>query len=431
MMFILPAVTTVQATTITENIEYLGYNFSIQIPLTNITTENITNGSVSSGGEFSDLTVEIRKISSSYFFDVISNDISGRIDYTFTNDTKYYEYIVENETDSVSVQIRVDYSSLEVPLGDLEKENLELMAEIDNLTANLTQKAAEIESLNTTINNLETLLNESNATIAEKEQQIQNLQSQIDTLQDDFNTMKSKYQDAQAEVDSLSDDIDDLNNQIDNIQQIMNVQSTKIDSLESKLDAYQTTTDHLSSPFAISYTDPNGENKIHLNLVWLIIGGFIFSIITFVYIKSNSFSSGKTIRDIGNKFNIPFISSGEKPTPEEWDMLNKSDQPPSIEKDFLNDVKERKTQNKVDSDDKEESEVGPEEVPEDITGDPYPDPEIYDPDTRKIERSKKSSPKRSRKSSPKKPKPEPNYWDTPEGQKHLESLKEQNAPSEE
>ena len=382
----------VSATTV-ENIpmDYLDgpivYDLEYDFGMTNISSVNVTNVSKDSDARWTDIQFDII---GTYLF-IRSNNISDRIDYTFVNNTKQYLYNI-TDASNISVEFRlfVDYSSITVPLDATEKYILQLEHEVANLTENLTHYESLALQYNNTINNITLAWNNTNITLAQRDSQIGNLTVQISALQTNLNALQATYDQKVAEIDLLNIELESTNNQIDVLSNEITTQSNRISLLENNLEAYQKTANDLMSPFAITYTAPNGENRITMNIVWLVIGGGIFSLLTFLYIKSGNFSSAKAINSIGDKLNIPFVSKRRKATPEEWDMIKSSDVRPNIETEILKPIEKKKESN---------SHAPPEEI---------------DP----LESKKKRNIPKHEAVELEKSKQE-NFWDTPEGKAQL------------
>lgn len=339
---------------------------------------------------------------------VYTNNISADVDYTFVNNTKSYEYIVQNSTDSANLTIYIDYSSIEVPVNPYEVEIQNLTERIDNLTV-------QIDDLNITIANLTANNTELNTTLTEKLALIEQLETEKaalvterDALISDKAQLVAEKNVLQSENDELEGNVETLEGEVENKTTIIDIQDAQIVKLRTDVSKRDSTIEQATGIFSLGYEDANGNGHMNINLAWFAIGCFFAAGAIFIYMtRQDEFSkSGKTINSIGKKFHIPLISKGENLSKKEWDMIEEQDDFPDIEKEHL----------KKNFDEEEED-----EEPEPVE---FVEPESEKQPGKKETKSVSEPPKNKtskRKKSPKKRSAE--YWNSPKGRAHKERLR--------
>jgi len=318
---------TTSATTI--DIDFLHGSADV-CPINNATISNHTTT-----GDFTDITVNISQVSYGTLVVVSSNDILP-ISYSFVNNTKYYNYILTNGTTTEQLNISVDYSSIKVPQSPEEMM-------INNLTIEIKNLKDVIDELNNTIITLEQITNESNLTVISLKSELENKTSDLADLQLQYSELIVTHSVLENDYDILDQENDVLKSNVSSLEQsnsalavLVSSQSDDIDALNDKIDDYKSFEDQVLSPFVMGYDNVDtGDGHIFFNVPSFVIGGGIFSALVVIMMNFNSFSSGKTIRSVGKTIHFPFLSKGDKLTPQEWDMIDDNDPMPNVEKEFL------------------------------------------------------------------------------------------------
>jgi len=392
----------------TINIDYLGTD-NVFGDISNIGVENVMTT-----GEWSDIDVTFITSDVGYLLSVESLNIEP-VESSFDNGTKTYVYKVYNSTVNESIVVNVDFSSIQVPPAPS-------VSEIENLTKEVERLTNETILMNETIQNLKVLLAEANVTAEERNLTIDLLEQNISEYKTRFSNLKSDYLSVQnnflildsaykvkvRENSQLSGRVDNLSTQITDLSDLLSVQGNRINNLENDIISYENSIEQLSSPFSMGYTDSDGEGHNYINLSWLVIGSLLSAVvILFLLVYTGGFSSAKTIKDIGNRFTIPFISRGAKPTPEEWETISESDPRPTIEDEYIESAHAKN----------EERERMRKEFEEE-----YRKKLEMQRKEAEVEKEKKSS-KKSESTQTSSNDKKTNWWDTPAGQKRKEELR--------
>jgi len=251
------------------------------------------------------------------------NSIDVAIDYTFINNTKYYNLTVFNETMSDNILVNVDYSSIVVPdnpflvqIANLTTNNTNLTQQVLNLTNNLSILNVSFNTLNTTYNT----------------QYIQLQQLIID--KDTWNTVLIGKN---AQIALLTLNNGNLQSNISALNGTISILDAQIINKDNQIYAYTNTVNELSSFYCMGFTDENGDGRVYINIPYFIIGGLVF-IGGFLYIKKRQDFGGSssTLKDVGDRFTsaIPMLNKTKKSKEvEDWNRTK--DPMSSIEEEAL------------------------------------------------------------------------------------------------
>ena len=156
----------------TVSIDYLGSDLSHMIYIQNATVSFIN--CTGSPSDISVICIDLMNSTNDYAgtkIEVRSLNITSSVDYTFLNNTKVYNFTLQNMTNSTELTVYINFSSVNVPINPFISEIENLTSRVENLTYNMTILNASIQNLtvnNTNLNNtVATLVAERLALVSE------------------------------------------------------------------------------------------------------------------------------------------------------------------------------------------------------------------------------------------------------------------------
>ena len=307
----------------TVSIDYLGSDLSHMIYIQNATVSFIN--CTGSPSDISVICIDLMNSTNDYAgtkIEVRSLNITSSVDYTFLNNTKVYNFTLQNMTNSTELTVYINFSSVNVPINPFISEIENLTSRVENLTYNMTILNASIQNL--TVNN--TNLNNTVATLVAERL----------ALVSECNNAVIERNSMMIERDTAISELSTLNSEKGAIQKSLDDANDEVTYLNGRIESHQNTIDQLSSFLALGYSDPDGNGHIYVNIPWFFIGIIsVISILIIISRKTEFGSSSSMISNIGKKINVPFIGKGPKPSPQEWNMIEESDPRPGVENEVL------------------------------------------------------------------------------------------------
>ncbi len=450
-------VSTVSAiTTVTVNLEY-PHEYD---PL-NVDTEVFTLVSnttpifnfVASGGLETDVNISfLAEAGGTYYYQIYCNNISYRIDETFVNDTKTYSWVIFNlSTGSGTLSVNVDYSNVNTP-GTSYNDLLDQISVLELQITNLEHLISVLESNNTNLSMSiiakDSMINDLNAQIT----QLTNEKTVLETQRNELAQQNSELQTANT---NLGTQIQEKISTIESRDATITSLDNQIIGLNNNIDKKDSTINQLEGIFTILYSKGEVDGLFHFNVFSAIIGAVIALVSYLIYDKQSNYSRKTLIDTISDKISgVPFLGTGTKRTPQEWDMIDKTDIRPTVEDEMLKDkikVEPRTTEELNIDNIPEVTQPVPQPVskttpipqpnvtPMPITTQPQPTPPVEPiapptpapiptttpPITTPVEQVTQTQVPEKKpltKSKSKSKKKKLNYWDTPAGKKRKEAM---------